>query len=33
MSPEYRNILKLDKEFNYEKSDIFSIGLIIIRLE
>ena len=33
MSPEYRIKLKIDNEFIYEKSDIFSIGLIILRLE
>ena len=33
MSPEYRIKLKLNKEFNNEKSDIFSIGLLILRLE
>ena len=33
MSPEYKIKLIIDKEFNYEISDIFSIGIIILRLE
>ena len=32
MSPEYRYLIKLKHLFNYEKSDIFSIGLIILKL-
>ena len=33
MSPEYRKTIKLYLNFDYEKSDIFSVGLIILRIE
>ena len=33
MSPEYRYLIFITKYFDYEKSDIFSIGLLIINLE
>jgi len=33
MSPEYRKTLYINQRFDYEKCDIFSIGLIIMRLE
>ena len=32
MSPEYRSLILLKEDFNYEKSDIFSIGLNILRI-
>ena len=32
MSPEYRSCLKLKEDFNYEKSDIFSLGLNLLRI-
>ena len=33
MSPEYRKIINIKNEFDYEKSDIFSFGLIILWLD
>ena len=31
MSPEYRKLLEINQNyFNYEKSDIFSIGIILL---
>ena len=30
MSPEYRYTIELNNNFNYEKSDIFSIGILIV---
>ena len=33
MSPEYRYQLKINHEFSYEKSDIFSLGIIILRVD
>ena len=33
MSPDYRQRLIIDDKFDYEKCDIFSIGIIIIRLD
>ena len=32
MSPEYRILIKFEEEFDYNKSDIFSLGIIILRL-
>ena len=32
MSPEYRYLIWIKNNFSYEKSDIFSLGLIILRL-
>ena len=32
MSPEYRSCLKLKEDFDYEKSDIFSLGLNLLRI-
>ena len=31
MSPEYRNVLLVNNDYDYEKSDIFSLGINIIR--
>ena len=33
MSPEYRSCIELKKEFDNEKSDIYSIGLIWLYYE
>ena len=33
MSPEYRLKILYNKLFNYDKSNIFSIGILIILLE
>ena len=33
MSPEYRKFITLPKYFDAEKSDIFSIGLNILRID
>ena len=32
MSPEYRSSIIITKEFNYEKSDIFSFGILLLRI-
>ena len=31
MSPDYRNLLYINENINYDLNDIFSIGLIILR--
>ena len=33
MSPEYRSILEINEYFNYELSDLFSLGIFIITIE
>ena len=33
MSPEYRCCLKLKDDFDYEKSDVFSLGLNLLRMD
>ena len=33
MSPEYRKYIKINYKFNYEQSDIFSLGITILRLD
>ena len=33
MSPEYRKSIKVLWNFDYEKSDIFSVGLILLKIE
>ena len=33
MSPEYRKFIRLSKYFDTELSDIFSIGLNILRID
>ena len=30
MSPEYQYLININYNFDYEKSDIFSIGILII---
>jgi hypothetical protein len=33
MSPEYRSCIEIKNEFNYEKSDIFSLGIVILIMD
>ena len=33
MSSEYRSCIKINENFNYENSDIFSIGFVILGME
>ena len=33
MAPEFRCLLKIDEDYNFDKSDIFSIGLLILRMK
>ena len=33
MSPEYRKLIEITNSFEYELSDIFSFGILIINLE
>ena len=30
MSPEYRKFIEINQKFDYNKSDIFSIGLLLL---
>ena len=32
MSPEYRQCIQIKNNFDYEKSDIFSIGIVVLRM-
>ena len=33
MTPEYRKFINIENNFEYEKSDIFSFGILMLRLE